>query len=285
MATLKSLTVNDTGFIKLPSGTIAQRPSSPSNNMMRFNTDLGCNEMYSNGNWMDQLTGGPAVIKNGLVLHLDAGAPRSYPGSGTLWRDLSGSGLNASGTAANITSSGAISGASWTTSSTSILNTDTHSIFFMLKLNSSGTYPEGYTGSWEKIFTYAPAGTDRSPGVWRYPSERKIHWRYDPGNSDIDFSSTARGLYPAPGTPFALNTWYYIGVTKNGATATAYVNGQSLGSSTVSNPKTSGNATVIINESYTSQLNNINSVVVYNRVLTATEVLHNFNSIKSRFGL
>jgi hypothetical protein len=227
----------------------------------------------------------PPIVRDGLVLWLDAATQNSYSGSGTIWYDISGRGLNASGTAANITSSGAISGASWSTSSTDILDTDTHSIFFMLKINSSGTYPEGYTGSWDKIFSYNAGGSDRSPGVWRYPSERKIHWRYDPGNSGIDFSSTNANFYPVSGTPFNTNTWYNIGVTKNGATATAYVNGLSVGSNSVSNPKTAGNASVIINENYPSQLNNINFLTVYNRVLTASEIQQNYDVLKSRFNL
>jgi hypothetical protein len=216
---------------------------------------------------------------NGLVLCLDAGNIKSYPGSGTTWSDLSGGGLNASGTAGNINSSGAISGASWSTSSTSILNTDTHSIFFMLKMNSSVTYPDGYTGGWEKIFSYNAGGSDRTPGVWRYPSERRIHWRYDPSNTGIDFYSNSIG------TPFALNTWYHIGVTKNGANAIAYVNGSSVTTSTVANPKTSGSAAIIINEYYTNPLNNLNCLMIYNRVLTASEIQQNFNALRSRFSI
>lgn len=222
---------------------------------------------------------GPDISENGLVLALDAGNTKSYPGSGTTWTDLSGNGINASGTAANISSTGAISGASWSTSSTNILDTDFHSIFFMLKINSSGTYPEGYTGSWEKIFSYNAGGSDRTPGVWRYPSERKIHWRYDPTNSGIDFSSNSVG------TQFALNTWYHIGVTKNGSSALAYVNGTNVTSASVSSPKTSGSAAVIINESYTNPLNNVNCMLIYNRVLTATEIEQNFNALRGRFGI
>ena len=35
-----------------------------------------------------------SIVTNGLVLCLDAGNPRSYPGSGTLWNDVSGNGNN-----------------------------------------------------------------------------------------------------------------------------------------------------------------------------------------------
>ena len=223
-----------------------------------------------------------SIITNGLVLYLDAGNPKSYPGSGTIWTDLTGGGLNATGTASNISSIGVIAGASWTTPTTSILNTDTHSIFFMLKLNSSATWPNGWTGSWEKIFTFAAPGTDRSPGVWRYPSQRYIHWRYDPGNTGADFGPNSIG---GPGAEFDINTWYYVGVTKNGSVATAYSNGVNLGTQTVANPKTSGTATIIVNESYSNPLNNVNFVKVYNRVLTNAEVLQNFNALRTRYGI
>ena len=36
--------------------------------------------------------GGPDIVTDGLVLALDAGSERSYPGSGTTWIDLSGNG-------------------------------------------------------------------------------------------------------------------------------------------------------------------------------------------------
>lgn len=39
---------------------------------------------------------GPEIVNNGLVLHLDAANSRSYPGSGTVWYDLSGNDKHAS---------------------------------------------------------------------------------------------------------------------------------------------------------------------------------------------
>ena len=40
------------------------------------------------------IAGGPDIVENGLVLHLDAADSNSYTGSGTLWTDLSGNGNN-----------------------------------------------------------------------------------------------------------------------------------------------------------------------------------------------
>lgn len=228
---------------------------------------------------------GPSIIRDNLVLCLDSADINSYPGSGAIWKDLTGNALDASGNASYISSTGVTSGVSWTTPTTSILNNDTHSIFFMFKLNNSVTYTNGTTGSWNKLFSHNAGASDRSPSVWRYPNNRLLHWRYDPSNTGIDISTTNASDYFVSGTEFSLGVWYYVGVTKNGATATAYVNGRNVGSNTVSNPKTSGNATIIINEGYPADLNNMNCIHIYNRVLSITEVQQNFNSIKTRFSL
>jgi hypothetical protein len=51
MATFKNVTINDTGFLKLPTGTTAERPTA-SNGMMRYNTTLGKAEIYA-GSWFN----------------------------------------------------------------------------------------------------------------------------------------------------------------------------------------------------------------------------------------
>jgi len=226
----------------------------------------------------------PKIVTDGLTLYVDSGNPKSYVGSGATWTDLGPNGLNFSGNASYISiNSGAVSGASWSTSTTSILNTDVHSIFFRVKFNSNGTYPNGTTGNWEKIFTYAPSGTDRSPGIWRWPSNRWIHWRYDPVNSGCDFGKAGTSL--DTGNEFDLNTWYHVGVTKNGGATVMYVNGNRIGTGSVSNPKTAGNAAVILMESYTNPLCNLDNLMIYNKVLSDTEVATNFAVLKTRFGL
>ena len=52
---------------------------------MLIKTDLIYHNMYA----------GPHLENKNLVLALDAASPKSYPGSGTTWTDLTGKGLNA----------------------------------------------------------------------------------------------------------------------------------------------------------------------------------------------
>jgi hypothetical protein len=223
------------------------------------------------------------VTQDSLVMDLNSNAAVSYPGSGANWFDTSRSKLTMSGNASYISSgvNGAVSGVTWSTATTDILNNDLHSIFFMIRFNSSVAYPNGYTNTWEQIFSYNSGGSDRSPGVWRYPSARYIHWRYDPNNTGADFGPTSIGS----GAEFAINTWYYVGVTKNGGTATSYVNGNSLGTQPVSNPKTAGTSPVYLYPYYTNPLANINNILIYNKVLTAAEVSQNFAAVRGLYGI
>lgn len=235
------------------------------------------------------ITVGPGITTSygvsqlGLVTDANTNSALSYSSGANLY-DTSVSKLVFAGNASYISTgtNGASAGVAWTTATTDVLNTDTHSIFFMIRFNSSVTYPQGYTGSWEKIFSYNAGGSDRSPGIWRYPSNRYLHWRYDPANTGADFGPNSIG---GPGTEFTVNTWYYVGVTKNGATATSYSNGANLGTQTVSNPKTAGTAALVLFEYYTASLANINNLLIYNRVLSDTEVTQNFNSIRGLYGI
>jgi hypothetical protein len=51
MAQLKNTTVDDTGNLSLPSGTTAQRPATPLQGMIRYNTTLNTTEYYDGAAW------------------------------------------------------------------------------------------------------------------------------------------------------------------------------------------------------------------------------------------
>jgi hypothetical protein len=57
------------GALTIPVGTTAQRPSSPENGMMRYNTDTGFVESYSTvGGWFNTGDSGKAVSIEYLVV-------------------------------------------------------------------------------------------------------------------------------------------------------------------------------------------------------------------------
>lgn len=227
----------------------------------------------------------PSIVRDGLVLALDAADINSYPGSGEAWYDVSGNRYNGTGGNFQIEAGGSkyclYSGNTETIPSSAILNTDYHSIFMIVRFKSTETYPYGYTGNWDKLFTFGPSGTDRSPGVWRYPSNRLLHWRYDPGNTGCDFGKDTSG------NEFDVNKDYLLGVTKTGNTAAMYVDGVAVppagyGSYSVASPKASGNAPVYLFEYYPSNLMEIKNCLIYNRPITSAEVAQNYKAVKTR---
>lgn len=96
MAILKNTTISDTGYLRHPVGTTAQRPANPAAGMIRFNTDINDLEYYNGSSWMQFTTTYTNILSNGLVMYLDASNISSYPGSGSTWFDLSGNGHNIS---------------------------------------------------------------------------------------------------------------------------------------------------------------------------------------------
>jgi hypothetical protein len=106
-------------------------------------------------------------------------------------------------------------------------------------------------------------------------------------NSNTIYTSPQGGGIPASVSGVALSTgvWHQLVVVRNITNISWYKNGVSLGSTTTSD----GVNIVSSIGSYiggTYALDgNIASVQIYNKALSAQEVLQNYNAQKSRFGL
>lgn len=89
MAILKNSTINDTGFLGLPSGTRANRPVTPNNGQLRNNTDSSLYENYSNSSWKNNNSNWiitetfrttPGYIPQVLIQAESAGSNNNAPG-------------------------------------------------------------------------------------------------------------------------------------------------------------------------------------------------------------
>lgn len=74
MATLKNLTIDDTGFLQVPTGTTGERAGSPQAGMLRYNTSNGVYEIYSGSQWTAfqgqvSATGGSTTTAGGARIH------------------------------------------------------------------------------------------------------------------------------------------------------------------------------------------------------------------------
>ncbi|KAF0199255.1 MAG: hypothetical protein FD170_3919 [Bacteroidetes bacterium] len=160
------------------------------------------------------------------VLTAEGGLAAYYPFTSDV-NDYSGNGLNLSGSGGSFLDGGLqlSNTSSYTSISTAILNTDRYTISFDMKYTSA---PDG---TWRKIFGYSPAGSDRSPGIWRYPGDMRLHWRHDPGNTGLGEAFI-----------YTINQWYRVVGEKNGSTLSIYIDGVLVEQGTVANPKASGAA-------------------------------------------
>ena len=96
-----------------------------------------------------------------------------------------------------------------------------------------------------------------------------------------------------PGSTFDLNAWVYLAFTYDYSNSSArfnnYVNGQLIYSSTTGGGNITDNTNGFemmrsaVDNSFRSGL--IGAVHIYNRALSANEVLHNYNALKGRFRL
>jgi hypothetical protein len=296
MATLKNTTINDTGFVQLPVGTTAQRPGSPVNGDMRFNSESKVVEHYSNGSWKYM----PPIVENGLVLRLDAAEPASYPGSGTTWTDLSGSGNN--GTLTNGPTFNSSNGGSIVFDGVNDYVTNGNTDFSIannLFADANGSWT---VSAWFK-FPVTPAGTRTGNASWAIVGRAG---GIATAATFVLFVGSATDTTYGPYAPYKCacvvrgsvtiissssvndNVWHNAVVTWNGTFGKVYFDGVETG-----NLGTGGAAV------QTSQLNigttnnadvqafegNISSALIYNRALTALEIQQNFNALRGRYGI
>lgn len=205
------------------------------------------------------------IVKNGLIMCLDAASAKSYPGGGTTWYDLCG---NYNGTlvssptftsdyggVVNLTSAGArvtVSGIN--------LSTGTYTVIGAARYNVGGTHGR----------IISSTGNNWLLGHWSAYTDN--HYAEGWVRYVVTDTSSNWFIYAGTGDTSADNWKFYInGVKKadnNGGGAGP--NGIQINGIQGAQELTDGQCAF---------------VMAYNRVLTDSEVLQNYNALKSRFGL
>ena len=217
---------------------------------------------------------GENIVTNGLVLYLDAGYSTSYPTTGTTWNNVSGV-SGGTGTLTNGPTYSSANGGSilfdgiddYVTGST--LVTPSFSVNFWFKPLLVRDYnPVFYINNWGDF-------------IWHTTSNGSIYCGTDV-NTRFTPSSNGCGAGSV-----SLNTIQNFTYTFNSGTGSLYKNGTLLVSSNSQLTPSSSGTIKQYGMSGLGNNGNFNSYIfqIYNRALTATEVLQNFNAQKSRFGL
>lgn len=234
----------------------------------------------------------PSISTNGLVLCLDAGNPKSYPGSGTAWYNLVGSEvftINASAfknTGPMYMDFNGSFGCAKKTDSDFIISGDVTCICWTRILNS--------TSNWRTLLRGLSSGADHQVivqnGTWQIGM-------YDNTNGS-GFNDSGFSQQSLPG--YASNQWNMLTWRwKNAATPYynfSYNDSPEIirGSNNSSNTRFKHGFCSIgaFNNGVQSDPNNasqfwgdISQISIYNRYLTDSEVKQTFNALKGRFGL
>ena len=231
------------------------------------------------------------IVTSGLVLCLDAGNPKSSPGSGTAWTDLSGNGNT--GTLTNMEVPG-----DYSTTNGGALTFDGVDEFVQIN-NPTTFHNQNFT-----ISVWINPGVQDSNLIslmdfdhtaffhgWVIQSEnatgnRNYYLAWGTGGQ----FQPAGGFGNNIGIQITTSVWQNIVYSKNGTSLLGYSNG-----SQVFTPPTAGNSFVNYqsnkNVTIAKSTNNagrefngsISQVSIYNRALTATEIAQNYNALKSRY--
>ena len=228
---------------------------------------------------------GPDIIDDSsLVLCLDASNTESYPGFGTIWRDLTTRNLNtsiSSGTTSDRLYGGRIY-FQGTSGSVNIGNIATFPSWAQLGLSTSFTI-----SVWFSFTRYSPDFFDFLFSCESYLN-RGFRSGIGSGTNKITFFSGQSGGTLSLTTNYVvpLNTPFNYTITFNTNTGTTYINGAYDNQST--GTFVSPNASDAFYYNFVGGGNKsdtyVSSIQVYNRALNSTEVLQNYNALRSRFG-
>lgn len=226
----------------------------------------------------------PPVITSGIILHLDAGNSSSYPGSGTTWTDLTGNARNA--TLVNSPTYNSANGGYFTFVDTS---------FQHATIANFGDIPTWTIEAWARA-TVSLSGKVTAIFCNQFNGASKLNFSI--GNNQAPTSyNICTGFYNGQWrttTGFApvLNTWYQIVGTYDGSVINQYVNGALSTTTTYTgNPQTGGEIRIarrwddVANSATNFFGGDIAVIRLYNRAMTASEVLQNYNANRVRFGL
>jgi hypothetical protein len=227
----------------------------------------------------------PRIVTDGLVLCLDAADKKSYPGSGTTWYDRSGNGNNFT-----------LSGPDYVSSNPShfsFLDNQVDQIY-----NSSFSFGGLITtmtaNCWVRfdningnssVISYAENGQSANQYLIYYGggiTPKRLEFWFDNTFVVVNYTLTS-------------SVWYNIVNVVSSTNSILYLNGQEIQSNSRSGTQLEGSGYMIFGQEQDSfggafdagqdLLGDIAQVSIYNRALTADEILQNYNAVKGRFGL
>jgi len=230
----------------------------------------------------------PQIVTSGLVLSLDAGNTKSYPGTGTTWFDKSGNGYNGT----------LINGPTFNTANLGSIVFDGVDDYVNTTSNIgiSGASPRTV-----ECWIYVDSNTSKS--ILGYGGQTEGHlfdtlMFYTSGYLRVIGHYYGSGYDTASTLPSRntvnINQWNHIVHMYDGTTASLYTNGvfsnsKEFSTSAGNQLNTTNNTFRVGTGQYTGgyqyTTGKISCAKFYNRALSAAEVSQNFNALRGRYGI
>lgn len=238
---------------------------------------------------------GPNIVTNGLVLHLDAANTKSYPGTGTTWYDRSGKGANGTMVSSIIPTYSNIQPSHFNFSGS--LTTNTNSITVptsnILQVSSSFSIEV-----WINRDPNIAALTDRESILSNTGGANGFRFQIG-GPSTLNYLIGGVGSAGySEGTltttaPVADGKWHQVGamfdIASTQGSCKVYgivdgviVNSVNISTLAISMPLATAGIGYACCSSFKGK---VSKLMMYQKILTAQEVLQNYNATKSRFNL
>jgi hypothetical protein len=217
---------------------------------------------------------GTEIPTTGLVVALDAGNTKSYPGSGTTWFDISGNSnhcaFNATPTFANkIFTFNGTSHYGTITNNASLNFASEQTITMILK----HTYTSGRRNPWDQAYG--------GYGTWTHEDGNAFNYYYgDAGVNDTPYNG-----FTSTSTPRSV--WNIYTTVRNTSNVTWYINGAySAFQSHAFGELTTCTERILIGAGYAGYWEgDMSCVYAYTKALTANEVKQSYNALRARFGI
>jgi hypothetical protein len=212
------------------------------------------------------------IITDGLVLHLDAGNTSSYPGTGTDWFDLTSNNNDAT----------LINGTSYITDGGGSISFDGVNDYALIQNSDTINTVSVTVSMWVKFNTVLNNKVLLSKGGYN-----RKYWFYEDGG--VQFFYVNNRTTKIPKETLLDGNWHNIVGTYDGSsTLSLYHNGVLFGTGGCTNT-TQTTENLAINAyptgGYIAGGKYLPTITIYNRTLTDSEVLQNYNATKGRFGL
>jgi hypothetical protein len=240
-------------------------------------------EIVQNFESVRNFYGTSGYTTSGLTLNLDAGNYASYPTTGTKWVDISG----------NYNNGTLINGPVWSNTSGGTFTFDGTDDYGIVPYNSAWNYNNNITLEAWVMVTSTTSNYQGIFGPFDNSSQYNgFNFSVNANTNKFAFLVGGNGgsaYYVQQNTQYSLNTWYHlVGVINNG-TSRLYVNGVLQDDSTTMTvsppigPFMIGRFYSNTNDFYFG--GKISNGRFYNRVLSQSEILQNYNALRGRFGL